>query len=195
MKHKRANWHGSMLLAVALAAICIAIVGCNPTPAPAVPCCQVINVVPPSEVVGRDIKTGRTFEFQIGPIDYALFDSGAAIKVGDSLSADLTTGKITAINGVTKSYNAFEPNWGEPCCQIISIQPNPAVPCCEVVNAKNNATSATFQFKAEGEQLVKSLSVSQAVSTIGNWAAVQSSAIPGLGNKPATYSFAIGTLK
>jgi hypothetical protein len=177
-------WSGIFVLFI-IVVVVITTTGCMPQ---AQACCQVINVAQ-NTITARDIKTGRTFQFQIDQMD------GINLKIGDTIGADLTVGNVTSVKGIAKTYKAFEPDNAEPCCEIVSIQPDPAEPCCEIISAKNNATGTTFQFDAEGVRLLSSLTVGQAVNVIGSWAAVQSSVIPGLGNLGATFSFAISPVK
>lgn len=155
------------------------------------PCCTVVSVRPdpvePSNgiVTARDTKTGRTFSFKADGLD------SKGLKVGDKLDADLASGRLTSLKGVSRAYAVFEPDAAAPCCDIVSIQPDPFEPGNGIVTARDAKTGRTFQFSATAA-IRNELKVGQAVglNQANTMAHVQSGAT-GARGKPAAYSYSV----
>lgn len=135
------------------------------------PCCTVIGVDAARGLVTvRNTETARTLQFKTDIRDIQ------TIKVGDALEADFAGSVVLSINGAARSYKLSEPDFGEPCCNIINIQT--AAPCCAVVTARSKLPGKTIRFSVERESVVKTLKVGNEVSTdsAGVWAFIHSSA-------------------
>jgi hypothetical protein len=129
------------------------------------PCCNIIMLEPPDGVTIRNNTTGRTFMIKADGLDYG------NLKVGDQISADLASNRVTGIKGVSRSYSISQPNPFEPCCGITAIKPDPLDPCCGIVSIKNNATNEVFNIqvnKSVSSQLSPGMSVYRLETSGGN---------------------------
>ncbi|HEU0063962.1 MAG TPA: hypothetical protein VFQ58_02985 [Flavisolibacter sp.] len=102
------------------------------------PCCGIIKLQSPDGVTIRNNTTGRTFLIKADALDFG------NLKVGDQVSADFVSSRVTGIKGVDRNYSISQPNPGAPCCTITSIKPDPVTPCCNMVGIKNNTTGEVF---------------------------------------------------
>src|SRR4051812_21246991 len=121
-----------------------------------VPCCGIIMLQSPDGVTIRNNTTGRTFLIKVDALDFG------NLKVGDQVTADFASNRVTGIKGVARSYAVNQPNPFEPCCGITSIKPDPFDPCCGIVSIKNNTTGEVFNVqvnKLVSSQLLTGMAV------------------------------------
>jgi hypothetical protein len=120
------------------------------------PCCGIIKLQSPDGVIIRNNATGRTFLIKADALDFG------NLKVGDQVSADFGSSRVTGIKGVERNYSISQMNPADPCCTVTSIKPYPAAPCCSMVGLKNNTTNEAFDVrvdKAVSSQLSQGMSV------------------------------------
>ena len=105
---------------------------------PIEPCCAVIiKNSKTNKVIARDNVSGRLYQFT---------PAGDVVNVNDKVG--ISGGKISLIKNTMKTYAVVQPDYGEPCCNVVNIQPDPLEPCCAIVTYKNSNTGATFRFRA-----------------------------------------------
>jgi Cu/Ag efflux protein CusF len=127
----------------------------------ATPCCAIVTIDFVKKIAAARDKAGKVFEFTV--------PDGAVLKglrVGQSVSADFKTGKVTV-------------HYGEPCCNIVrpaepaaKVDLKPLEPCCGitaidqatgVATAKETATGRVFRFEVRDAALLKSLKIGQKI--------------------------------
>src|SRR4051794_12291880 len=120
------------------------------------PCCGIIKLQPPDGVLIRNNATGRTFLIKADALDFG------NLKVGDQVSADFASNRVTSLKGVGRNYSISQMNPADPCCTITSINLIPGEPCCGIVSIKNNTTGEVFNVqvnKSVSSQLSQGMSV------------------------------------
>lgn len=123
---------------------------------PEAPCCTILSLNPPDGIIVRNNTTGQTFLFKADALDYP------NLKPGDAVSYDASSGKVTAIKGVMRSYTISKPDPLEPCCGITSFNLIPGEPCCGIVGIHNNSTNQDFTIRVD-RSILNQLKVGQSV--------------------------------
>ena len=148
------------------------------------PCCNVIHVNAQQNLVSvRDKASGRLYYFTPNATDQR------AIRKGDAVA--IANNKIISLSGAPRTYFTLTPNYGEPCCAVVSIQPDDAEPCCAVVAVSNGATNQTYKLSVP-KNLVAQLKVGQRVledSLTG--LAIFQTAVGGMEGETVFYGFPI----
>ncbi|MGQ0541774.1 MAG: hypothetical protein ACT4O9_07985, partial [Blastocatellia bacterium] len=126
---------------------------------PAEPCCGVIFTDSARSLVTvRDRTTGQLYQFRPSAADMG------TIRLNHSVN--VSSGRVTAINGAGRTYVTVRPDPAEPCCSIINIQPDPAEPCCGAVSYKNNTTNNIFSISVP-KDIAATLKIGQPVAVDG----------------------------
>ncbi|NWG28516.1 MAG: hypothetical protein HXY48_08280 [Ignavibacteriaceae bacterium] len=136
---------------------------------PGEPCCNVVVLdIKKNIVVARDNTTGQLYQFKADALDIKAINPNDAVNI--------SSGKVTSIGGTKRMYATIRPDYGEPCCAIVSIQPDYEEPCCNVVLVKNNTTNTIFSISVP-KQIAATFKTGQGVSMDGTtgMAIVQSS--------------------
>lgn len=155
----------SLLLILACAMFACAF----PQTEPVTPCCAVIKTdVVKNIVTVRDKTTGRLFQFKADAMDMRSIQKDDAVNV--------LSGKVTSISGAARTYATVQPDYIEPCCNVVSIQVDAAEPVSGAVTIKNTATNNSFTISVP-KQIAGTLKKGQPVSmdAANNLAVVQSS--------------------
>jgi len=142
-------------------------------------CCAVISIdAVKGMVTVRDKTTGELSQFKADAMDLRGIQKGDAVNV--------SAGKVNSINGATRMYATVRPDYGEPCCGIVSIQADPGAVCCAIVAIANNSTNQTYNIQVP-KQISGTLLKGQAVAidATSNMAVVQSS----YGGQTAAYGY------
>src|SRR5688572_1518018 len=149
---------------------------------PGEPCCNVIGIDAVKSIVTvRDKTTGRLIQFKADAMDMR------GLRIGDAV--DFGVSKISAINGSTRTYGTFQPDYVEPCCNVVSIQVDGIAPCCNVVTLKNTATNKIFQLSVP-KAVAATFKVGQAASIdAGNSLVVLQSSYGGSKGELNTYGY------
>jgi hypothetical protein len=158
-----------LLLLLAPLAIGGMFVGAFAQSEPGEPCCSIIAMdIQKNLAVARDNTTGRLYQFNAGALDMK------AVKLNDAVN--VSSGKITSISGAKRTYVTVRPDYGTPCCSVVSIQVDYQEPCCGMVNIINNTTNTNLAISVP-KQIAATLKKGQAVSMDGatGMAIVQSS--------------------
>jgi hypothetical protein len=152
------------------------------------PCCSVISVDSARGVVTvRHLKTGRTVQFEAGS------STLQTIKLGALAEGDLAVGRLTAVGAVTRTFSTFEPEFAQPCCNVVTMRPateadmkpsepvndlrdklKPSEPVNNIVTAADKKSGKTFTFGVP-QAAARALKVGQNVDLVptGEWAMVQ----------------------
>jgi hypothetical protein len=132
------------------------------------PCCSILalNTASGTTLV-RDQTTGRLYLFKADNMDMR------SLKKGDAVT--ISTNKISAINGSTRTYATFKPDYAEPCCAVVSVQIDGAEPCCNAVTVSNHLTNKIVTLSIP-KQVAATIKAGHAVSidADNNLAVVQS---------------------
>jgi hypothetical protein len=103
------------------------------------PCCTIIDLEKEEGTfMIRDRNTGRIQVFKPAALE------GAELKVGDTIDADFDGKKITAVKGVSRSYDLFDATELDSCCMILKI--DTLQNDIAHVTAKNNTTGEKIRF-------------------------------------------------
>lgn len=103
-------------------------------------CCTIIDMAAEAGTFTiRDINTGRIVLFKPDALE------GAELKVGDSVNALFDTRKITAVKGVTRSYDLMNAPGGDSSCVILKLDSLVNEPSWKIT-AKNNSTGENIHF-------------------------------------------------
>ena len=147
---------------------CGMFVSAYPQNDPVEPCCSIVNMnTSTNAVTVRDKTTGRLYQFKADALDMK------AVKLNDGVN--VSSGKVSSISGAKRAYATVRPDYGEPCCNVVSIQVDGVEPCCAVALIKNNTTNKSFQVSIP-KAIAATLKTGQAVSfdAATNLAIVQS---------------------
>lgn len=126
---------------------------------PGEPCCNIAVLdIKKNIVVARDNTTGRLYQFKADAMDIK------AIKLNDPV--DILSEKVVSVGGIKKMYATIRPDYGEPCCAVVSIKPDYAEPCCNVVSFKDNTTNNLFSITVP-KQIAATVKTGQLVSMDG----------------------------
>jgi hypothetical protein len=104
------------------------------------PCCTIIDMAKEEGTFTiRDINTGNIKLFKPDALE------GAALKVGDTVDVMYDTKKVTAVNGISKSYDLLDAANGDSCCVILKMDSLMNEPSWKIT-AKNKTTGENIQF-------------------------------------------------
>ncbi len=152
---------------------------------PAAPCCGIISVNATGKfAIARDHTTGRLLQFTPTKVDMTV------IKKGDEVSASPKLDKITAINGVPKTYVTVRPNYATPCCGIVSVRLDGAAPCCGMVHLKNNSSGKQYEISVPKEILATLKAGDKVLWDAENQLAIVQSSYGVIGRLTNSYGYA-----
>lgn len=167
---------------------------------PAFPCCSIAGIDAKKNIVTVvDSATGKVQQFKPAAKDMG------SLRTGDKIA--LQNGKITSVNGVSKTFNPFEPvNGFEPVNEIyssastdakhkdwidvMSLRVNDIESCCDIVTVKNKTTGQIDSFKTMGG-IGRTLTLGQVVYLQNGYAMVQAGATASAAQK-GWYAFKAG---